>query len=113
MDFLRALFSVKCHGVCPHESCLAAILQGTRNGLYYGAKVRFPHALVMTFLFKRDAPYAPFVLRHSSMLLSCFADFMFELCYKIGFTSNSEFSSFFLNNALFPQLYLFTLDLTV
>ena len=28
-----------------------AILKGTRNGLVYGAKVRFPHALVMAVLF--------------------------------------------------------------
>jgi peroxisomal membrane protein 4 len=33
-----------------------AILKGLRNGLVYGAKIRFPHALVMTFLF-RDDPY--------------------------------------------------------
>jgi len=28
-----------------------AILKGTRNGFVYGAKVRFPHALVMSILF--------------------------------------------------------------
>lgn len=28
-----------------------AILKGARNGLVYGAKVRFPHALVMAILF--------------------------------------------------------------
>lgn len=33
-----------------------AIVKGLRNGLVYGAKIRFPHALVMTFLF-RDDPY--------------------------------------------------------
>ncbi|KAL7274968.1 hypothetical protein RUND412_002099 [Rhizina undulata] len=31
---------------------LLAILKGFRNGLVYGAKVRFPHALVMVFLFR-------------------------------------------------------------
>jgi peroxisomal membrane protein 4 len=31
---------------------LMAIIKGFRNGLVYGAKVRFPHALVMTFLFQ-------------------------------------------------------------
>ena len=31
---------------------LLAIVKGFRNGLVYGAKVRFPHALVMTFLFQ-------------------------------------------------------------
>ncbi|KAF8078343.1 Tim17/Tim22/Tim23/Pmp24 family-domain-containing protein [Lyophyllum atratum] len=30
-----------------------AILKGARNGLVYGAKVRFPHALVMSVLFGR------------------------------------------------------------
>ncbi|TPX64547.1 hypothetical protein SpCBS45565_g05788 [Spizellomyces sp. 'palustris'] len=29
-----------------------AIIKGFRNGAVYGAKVRFPHALVMTFLFR-------------------------------------------------------------
>ncbi|KAK2758616.1 hypothetical protein FQN54_003306 [Arachnomyces sp. PD_36] len=29
-----------------------AILKGARNGAVYGAKVRFPHALVMIFLFR-------------------------------------------------------------
>ncbi|KAJ3294384.1 Peroxisomal membrane protein 4 [Borealophlyctis nickersoniae] len=31
---------------------LLAIIKGFRNGAVYGAKVRFPHALVMTFLFR-------------------------------------------------------------
>jgi peroxisomal membrane protein 4 len=30
-----------------------AILKGARNGLVYGAKVRFPHALIMAILFGR------------------------------------------------------------
>ncbi|KAF8309709.1 peroxisomal membrane protein 4 [Clavulina sp. PMI_390] len=30
-----------------------AILKGARNGLVYGAKIRFPHALVMSVLFGR------------------------------------------------------------
>jgi peroxisomal membrane protein 4 len=30
-----------------------AILKGARNGIVYGAKVRFPHALVMAILFGR------------------------------------------------------------
>jgi peroxisomal membrane protein 4 len=30
-----------------------AILKGARNGFVYGAKVRFPHALIMAILFGR------------------------------------------------------------
>ena len=33
---------------------ILAIVKGLRNGLVYGAKIRFPHALVMTFLFRDD-----------------------------------------------------------
>ncbi|ORX57024.1 peroxisomal membrane protein 4 [Hesseltinella vesiculosa] len=36
----------------PKYHDILAILKGVRNGIVYGAKVRFPHALVMTFLFK-------------------------------------------------------------
>lgn len=32
---------------------IRSVLHGARNGLIYGAKIRFPHALVMTLLFKR------------------------------------------------------------
>lgn len=32
------------------------IVKGFRNGVVYGAKIRFPHALVMTFLFGRGTP---------------------------------------------------------
>lgn len=40
---------------------LMAIVKGFRNGLVYGAKVRFPHALVMTFLFQSGSyKYCPF-----------------------------------------------------
>ncbi|KAK1924013.1 Tim17/Tim22/Tim23/Pmp24 family-domain-containing protein [Papiliotrema laurentii] len=35
----------------PANHDLLAILKGARNGLVYGVKIRFPHALVMTFLF--------------------------------------------------------------
>jgi len=31
---------------------MLAIVKGARNGLVYGAKIRFPHALVMSFLFR-------------------------------------------------------------
>ena len=30
---------------------LLAILKGARNGIVYGVKIRFPHALIMSILF--------------------------------------------------------------
>ncbi|ORY65801.1 peroxisomal membrane protein 4 [Pseudomassariella vexata] len=36
----------------PANHDLLAIVKGARNGAVYGAKVRFPHALVMVFLFR-------------------------------------------------------------
>jgi peroxisomal membrane protein 4 len=40
------------------------ILKGARNGLVYGVKVRFPHALIMAILFGRGryvlGPARPF-----------------------------------------------------
>ncbi|KAK3597609.1 hypothetical protein CHS0354_030155 [Potamilus streckersoni] len=39
---------------------LLAVIKGFRNGAVYGAKVRFPHALVMAFLFKSGSLYDKF-----------------------------------------------------
>ncbi|CAM0140563.1 hypothetical protein VKS41_006582 [Umbelopsis sp. WA50703] len=36
----------------PKYHDILTIVKGLRNGIVYGAKVRFPHAVVMTFLFK-------------------------------------------------------------
>ncbi|KAL8790834.1 MAG: hypothetical protein Q9213_000458 [Squamulea squamosa] len=36
----------------PQLADLLAIVKGARNGFTYGAKIRFPHALVMVFLFR-------------------------------------------------------------
>ncbi|KAJ5818220.1 hypothetical protein N7474_003811 [Penicillium riverlandense] len=36
----------------PDLAPFLAILKGARNGIVYGSKVRFPHALVMIFLFR-------------------------------------------------------------
>ncbi|KAI5808124.1 Tim17/Tim22/Tim23/Pmp24 family-domain-containing protein [Peziza echinospora] len=36
----------------PKNHDVLAILKGLRNGLVYGAKIRFPHALVMALLFR-------------------------------------------------------------
>lgn len=35
----------------PNCHWLFAALKGLRNGAVYGARIRFPHALVMAFLF--------------------------------------------------------------
>ncbi|TNV77184.1 hypothetical protein FGO68_gene7853 [Halteria grandinella] len=37
---------------CSHSNCLIAAIRGFRNGLYYGGKVRFAHAVVMAILFQ-------------------------------------------------------------
>ncbi|XP_004349317.2 peroxisomal membrane protein 4 [Capsaspora owczarzaki ATCC 30864] len=39
----------------PAVADLLAIVKGFRNGLVYGAKIRAPHAFVMTFLFGRGS----------------------------------------------------------
>jgi peroxisomal membrane protein 4 len=44
----------------PDWHSFLAILKGMRNGLVYGTKVRFPHSLVMTFLF-RDGGYKSYI----------------------------------------------------
>jgi hypothetical protein len=35
-----------------------SIVKGARNGAVYGAKIRFPHALVMTLLFRSQKSFA-------------------------------------------------------
>ncbi len=41
---------------CPHNNCLISAFRGLRNGLYYGGKVRFAHAIVMALLFQSGSP---------------------------------------------------------
>lgn len=36
-------------------NAILSVIKGFRNGAVYGAKVRFPHSLVMTLLFKRES----------------------------------------------------------
>mmetsp|Transcript_19309 Transcript_19309/g.31620 ORF Transcript_19309/g.31620 Transcript_19309/m.31620 type:complete len:193 (+) Transcript_19309:133-711(+) len=33
---------------CPHESCLLSVCKAARQGIVYGVRIRFPHALVMS-----------------------------------------------------------------
>ncbi|WFD00506.1 hypothetical protein MYAM1_003255 [Malassezia yamatoensis] len=44
----------------PKNHDLLAVLKGARNGLVYGTKIRFPHALVMVFLFGSGTPREKF-----------------------------------------------------
>ncbi|KAH9807858.1 peroxisomal membrane protein PMP 24 [Melampsora americana] len=41
----------------PRYQEILAILKGARNGLVYGAKIRFPHALVMSLIFHGGRPW--------------------------------------------------------
>lgn len=54
----------------PRYHDLLSIVKGARNGAVYGAKVRFPHALVMIFLFRSGTyvslPLVPLLARRTS-----------------------------------------------
>ncbi|KAF2088057.1 peroxisomal membrane protein 4 [Saccharata proteae CBS 121410] len=53
MDALRSLeASAERIVLDPRYHDLFALVKGIRNGIVYGTKVRFPHALVMIFLFR-------------------------------------------------------------
>ncbi|EEH17537.2 hypothetical protein PABG_00100 [Paracoccidioides brasiliensis Pb03] len=47
----------------PDLAPFLAVLKGARNGAVYGAKIRFPHALVMIFIFRSGS------LRHKAWLV--------------------------------------------
>jgi len=51
MSFFVSLLTHRC-ATCPHPSCLLSIIRGFRQGVLYGAKIRFPHALVMVTIFR-------------------------------------------------------------
>ncbi|KTF72577.1 hypothetical protein cypCar_00045399 [Cyprinus carpio] len=53
-----------------YKSALA-VVKGFRNGAVYGAKIRAPHALVMTFLFRSGRAIAQATYTHSRNL-ACF-----------------------------------------
>jgi hypothetical protein len=36
---------------CNHNSCMMSSFKGARNGFYYGSRLRFAHAFVMSILF--------------------------------------------------------------
>lgn len=81
------LFGVVCDhrsACCPHSSCFLACLRALYHGFRYGAKVRFPHALVMTFLFREGSLKAKIIdifqatFQHSRNLgfYACFYKFL-------------------------------------
>lgn len=41
-----------------------AIVKGARNGFVYGCKIRFPHALVMSFLFREGSWVIRYFIEH-------------------------------------------------
>mmetsp|Transcript_4703 Transcript_4703/g.7107 ORF Transcript_4703/g.7107 Transcript_4703/m.7107 type:complete len:146 (-) Transcript_4703:297-734(-) len=38
---------------CSHDNCAISTLKGARNGFFYGSRLRFAHAFVMSILFGR------------------------------------------------------------
>ncbi|CAJ0959316.1 unnamed protein product, partial [Mesorhabditis belari] len=66
-----------------HHHWLLAALKGLRNGIVYGCKVRFPHALVMVFLFQEGTILQKFqtILRLTKTHATNLAKFVFS--YKL------------------------------
>jgi peroxisomal membrane protein 4 len=53
MDALKHLDSaINTFLLNPKNHDILALIKGVRNGIVYGSKVRFPHALVMIFMFR-------------------------------------------------------------
>lgn len=53
MDALKRLDNVIQKFILdPKNHDVLTLVKGVRNGMVYGTKVRFPHALVMIFLFR-------------------------------------------------------------
>ncbi|KAI1369370.1 peroxisomal membrane protein 4 [Xylaria arbuscula] len=72
----------------PANHDLLAVVKGARNGAVYGAKVRFPHALVMVFLFRsgtfRDKVDLVFrATRTHARNLAKFATIYKFMCYAL------------------------------
>ena len=41
--------------VCSHPNCTMSSLKGARNGFFYGSRLRFAHAFVMSILFGKKS----------------------------------------------------------
>ena len=60
MDALKSLdSSINSFILDPKNHDILALIKGIRNGIVYGCKVRFPHALVMIFLFRSGTYVKP------------------------------------------------------
>lgn len=82
--------------LCNRSSCLLAVLRGARNGFYYGARVRAPHALVMTFLFRQGSfkdkisDVVHMTLEHARNLATYVACFKAILCVLRQLTRSND-----------------------
>lgn len=63
----------------PRYQDILAILKGTKNGIVYGAKLRFSHALVMSFLFHNNKKGSrwPHILRSTKQHAKSLGLFVF------------------------------------
>lgn len=61
---------------CNHTSCILSAFRGLRNGVYYGARLRFLHSLFIAILFKKGS---------SKELLTSICELTFEHAKNLGF----------------------------
>ncbi|XP_065179490.1 peroxisomal membrane protein 4-like [Sycon ciliatum] len=89
MSFLESVNALLASGTW-HSGL--AVVKGLRNGAVYGAKIRFPHALVMTFLFHSGSiqDKVRFILRATYMHSRNLASFVF--IYKFLMALLNRFS---------------------
>ncbi|KAL9592497.1 MAG: hypothetical protein Q9179_006658 [Wetmoreana sp. 5 TL-2023] len=66
----------------PQLTDLLAIVKGARNGFTYGAKIRFPHALVMVFLFRSGTLQEKFKIIFKATFQHARNLATFATCYK-------------------------------
>lgn len=85
-----------------HDACTVSILKGTRNGFYYGSRLRFAHAFVMSVLFgkgtlsSRLSWAAKMAFSHGKLLAMFVCSYKTSQCILTKlFKSNSPIVSFF------------------
>lgn len=83
MDRLQALEAVLDKIVLdPRLHDVLTLVKGIRNGIVYGSKVRFPHALVMIFLFRSGSFRSKCILVYKATRQHARNLAMFALVYK-------------------------------